>query len=76
METPDNVTPSVHKTADKIAAAAGQAGEVLEENGQRLKAAEQRAMEQCRGYVRDNPMTSVAIAIGAGVVLSRLLSVH
>jgi ElaB/YqjD/DUF883 family membrane-anchored ribosome-binding protein len=31
-------------------------------------------MEQCRGYVRDNPIASLGIAIAAGFLLSRLLS--
>jgi ElaB/YqjD/DUF883 family membrane-anchored ribosome-binding protein len=31
-------------------------------------------MKNCRGYIRDNPMTSVSIAVAAGFLLSRLVS--
>jgi ElaB/YqjD/DUF883 family membrane-anchored ribosome-binding protein len=74
MEIPDEVTKSAHRAADKVASVAGQASEVLGETGQQLKAAEQRLMANCRGYVRDNPVTSLGIAVGAGFILSRLLS--
>jgi ElaB/YqjD/DUF883 family membrane-anchored ribosome-binding protein len=74
MEIPDEVAKSAQRTSDKIASAASQAGEVLGEKGQQLKAAEQRVMANCRGYVRENPVISLGIAIGAGFVLSRLLS--
>jgi ElaB/YqjD/DUF883 family membrane-anchored ribosome-binding protein len=30
--------------------------------------------ENCREYVRDNPVTSLGIAVAAGFLLSRLLS--
>jgi ElaB/YqjD/DUF883 family membrane-anchored ribosome-binding protein len=73
METIDTVAGSAHEAVDKIAAATNQAAEALGEKGQQLKNAEERLMEDCRGYVRENPVTSLAIALGAGFLLSRLL---
>jgi ElaB/YqjD/DUF883 family membrane-anchored ribosome-binding protein len=70
----DRIASDAHQTVDKIASAAGQAADALGVKGAQLKNAQVRAMEQCRGYVRDNPATAMGIAITAGFVLSRLLS--
>jgi ElaB/YqjD/DUF883 family membrane-anchored ribosome-binding protein len=70
----DRVASGAHQAVDKIAGAAGQAAETLGVTGGQLQEAQMRAMEQCRGYVRDNPIASIGIAIAAGFLLSRLLS--
>ncbi len=74
METIDNVSHSAHETVDKIANASNQAAEAIGEKRAQLKNAEQQLVENCRGYVRDNPVTSLGIAVAAGFLLSRLLS--
>lgn len=74
METIDNVSHSAHETVDKIANATNQAAEAIGEKGAQLKNAEQQLVENCRDYVRDNPVTSLGIAVAAGFLLSRLLS--
>jgi ElaB/YqjD/DUF883 family membrane-anchored ribosome-binding protein len=74
METIDKASKSAHEAVDKIASATNQASEALSEKGNQLKNAEQQLMENCRGYVRDNPITSLGIAAAAGFLLSRLLS--
>ena len=74
METIDNASKSAHEAVDKIASATNQAAETLSEKGEQLKNAEQQLMENYRGYVRDNPITSLGIAVAAGFLLSRLLS--
>jgi len=76
METIDKVSHSAHAAYDKIADAAGDAAEVLGEKGEQLKKAEQKLMKNCRGYISENPITSVSIAVAAGFLLSRLLSRH
>jgi ElaB/YqjD/DUF883 family membrane-anchored ribosome-binding protein len=70
----DRIASRAHQAVDKIASAAGQAAGTLGVKGEQLKDVHLRAMEQCRGYVRDNPVTSLGIAIAAGYLLSRLLS--
>jgi ElaB/YqjD/DUF883 family membrane-anchored ribosome-binding protein len=70
----DRIASGAHQAVDKIASAAGQAAETLGVKGEQLKNAQVRVMEQCRGYVRDHPVTSLGIAIAAGFLLSRLLS--
>lgn len=74
METIANASNSAHEVVDKIANATSQAAEALGEKEDQLKSAEQRVMNQCRGYIRDNPITSLGIAAAAGFLLSRLLS--
>jgi ElaB/YqjD/DUF883 family membrane-anchored ribosome-binding protein len=74
METIEKASKSAHEAVDKIASATNQAAEALGEKGNQLKNAEQQLMENCRGYVRDNPITSLGIAVAAGFLLSRLLS--
>jgi ElaB/YqjD/DUF883 family membrane-anchored ribosome-binding protein len=74
METLDKVSNSAHEAFDKIASATSQATEALEEKGQQLKKTEQQLMKNCRGYISDNPIISVGIAVAAGFLLSRLLN--
>jgi ElaB/YqjD/DUF883 family membrane-anchored ribosome-binding protein len=74
METLDKASQSAHEAIDKIASATSQAADALGEKGQQLKQAEQQLLENCRGYVRDHPLTSLGIAAAAGFLLSRLLS--
>ena len=73
MKTIDKALNSAHEAVDNISCAAGQAAEALGEKGQQLKDAERRLLYNCRVYVRDNPVTSLGIAVAAGFLLSRLL---
>lgn len=70
MEIADKVSDFAHETGDKIASAK----EALGEKGEQLLNAEQRLMKNCQRYVRDNPVTSLGIAVATGFLLSRLLS--
>jgi len=74
METLDKISDSAHEAFDKVASATSQAAEALGEKGEQLKKTEQQLMKNCRGYISDNPITSVSIAVAAGFMLSRLLS--
>jgi len=74
METVDKASNFAHEAVDKLASASNQAVEALDEKGQQLKNAEQRLVRNCQVYIRDNPVTSLGIAVAAGFLLSRLLS--
>ena len=74
METLNKVSDSAHEAVNKVASATSQAAEALGEKGEQLKKTEQQLMKNCRGYISDNPITSVSIAVAAGFLLSRLLS--
>jgi len=74
METIDKASHSAHETVDKITNATNQAADALGEKGEQLINAEQQLMKNCCGYVRENPVTSLGIAVAAGFLLSRVLS--
>jgi ElaB/YqjD/DUF883 family membrane-anchored ribosome-binding protein len=74
MEITEKASNLAHEAAEKIASASSQVADTIGEKGEQLKNAEKRMVENCRGYVRDNPITSLGIAVAAGFVLSRLLS--
>lgn len=73
-DTVDRLRSSAHSTVDKVANATTQAAEVLGEKGEQLKNVEQQFVENCRGYIHKNPTASLGLAVGAGFLLSRLLS--
>ncbi|MCF7964087.1 DUF883 domain-containing protein [Methylobacter sp. Wu8] len=74
MEITDKAANLAHETFDNIANATHQAVEALGEKGEQLQNAEQHLMKNCRGYVRDNPISSIGIAVAGGFLLSRLLN--
>lgn len=76
METVEKTARSAQEVVDKVASATYEAAEVLGEKGKQLKNAEQQMMNHCRSYIQDNPITSLGIAVAAGFLLSRLLSVR
>ena len=76
MAITDKVSQSAHEAYDKIADASSHAAEALCDKGEQLKKAEQKLMKNCCGYISENPITSVSIAVAAGFLLSRLLSRH
>lgn len=73
-ETIDKVKSGAHEAVDKAANAANQAADALGKKGEQLKNAEQQLVENCRGYIHENPVASLGIAVGVGFLLSRLLS--
>ncbi|MCD2451170.1 DUF883 family protein [Methylicorpusculum oleiharenae] len=74
MEIIDKAANTANEAIDKVANATNQAAEALGKKGEQLKNAEQQLLEDCRVYIRDNPITSVGIAVAAGFLLSRLIS--
>jgi ElaB/YqjD/DUF883 family membrane-anchored ribosome-binding protein len=73
-ETIDKVKSGAHEAVDKAANAANQAADALGKKGEQLKNAEQQMVENCRGYIHEHPVASLGIAVGAGFLLSRLMS--
>lgn len=70
----DRLATGAHQAVDKIAGAATQAAATLDLKSEQIMDAQSRLTETCRDYVRDNPVTSLGIAVAAGFLLSRLLS--
>ena len=70
----DRMASSAHNVVDKLAGVAATAAETLGEKGEQFKVAQARATEASRDYVRENPLTSIGIAVAVGFVLSRLVN--
>jgi ElaB/YqjD/DUF883 family membrane-anchored ribosome-binding protein len=73
MDTLEKAADYVQDTADKVADATHYAAKALNEKGEQLLNAEQKLLKDCRTYIRDNPLTSVAIVLAAGFLLSSLM---
>lgn len=83
--TVDRVAQSAHQAIDRVAGKAGPAVEKLRASTSNAGAAlraradalgnmEEKWVENSRNYIRENPLTSVAIGVLIGVVLSKLSS--
>lgn len=65
----DKAADAAHKASDKAAQVSERSREVYDETMDRADA----WLEQAREYVREKPVQSVAIALGAGWLLGRIL---
>ena len=70
----DRFAKSAHEVVDKVATVASDAADSLGVKADQLKGAQSRLTEQCEGYVRENPLVSIGIAVAAGYILSKVLS--
>ncbi len=70
----DRVATSAHRAVDKLATVAGQAADSFGVKSDQFMKMQDQAVEQVRGYVRENPVASIGIALAAGYLLSKLLS--
>lgn len=73
-ETVDKASKATNEAVGKASRATRQVADKIDEKGNQLKHAEQRLVKECSIYIRDNPLTSVGIAMGVGFILSRFLS--
>lgn len=72
-ETVERVRTGAHEAVDKAAEVSHRAAETLSEKSGQMMDAQERLMEHAREYVRENPVTSLGIALGSGFILSRLM---
>ena len=73
-DTVNQLKSGAHDAIDKVAHASSQAADALSHKGEQLHDAEQQLFKNCRGYIQDNPVASLGIAVGVGFLISRLLS--
>jgi ElaB/YqjD/DUF883 family membrane-anchored ribosome-binding protein len=73
-ETIGRVKSGAHEAVDKAADAATQVADAIGQKGEHIRNAEQQFVEDCRGYIHQNPVASLGIAVGVGFLLSRLMS--
>lgn len=70
----ERMATGAHQVVDKLAGVAASAADKLGTKGEKMKETQSRLTEASRDYIRENPMTSIGIAVAAGVVLSRLIN--
>ena len=70
----DRLASGAHQAVDTFAGAASDAAASLSVKANQLKDGQALVTEQCRGYVRANPLAALGIALAAGFVLSRLIA--
>jgi ElaB/YqjD/DUF883 family membrane-anchored ribosome-binding protein len=68
----DRIASSAHEAVDRVAAATTSAAERLSGKGDELLASKDQWLQACSGYVKENPLTSLGIAVAVGYLLSRL----
>ncbi|MES2325482.1 MAG: hypothetical protein V4633_24800 [Pseudomonadota bacterium] len=70
----ERLASSAHAGVDKVSGALTTAGSRMEEKSKQLADAYRHFADTGRDYVRSSPATSVLVAVGAGYLLSKLLS--
>lgn len=70
----NRVASRAHVAVDQVTNAASGAADSLVARVDELQVTQSRLTEECRGYVRGNPLASVGIALAAGYLLSRALN--
>ena len=69
----DRVAALAHQAVDKAAVAAAPTAGWLAEQGESLNATQKKLVEDTCSYVSAHPMKSIAVALAAGFLLSRLV---
>jgi ElaB/YqjD/DUF883 family membrane-anchored ribosome-binding protein len=70
----DHLLSSVHDAVDRLSDVAAQAADKAELSGVYIKNAQRQATRSSRAFVREQPLTSIGIAVASGYLLSWLLS--
>jgi ElaB/YqjD/DUF883 family membrane-anchored ribosome-binding protein len=83
--TVDRAAQAAHEAIDRLAAKAGpaferlrgsatNAGETLRAKADQFGELEEEWVESARSYVRENPLTAVAVGVLAGLIIAKLTS--
>jgi len=70
--TLNRASERVHETVDRVTNAATSSLQQLGINSDEWLAMKDRAMESTRGYVRENPLMALGIALAVGILLARI----
>lgn len=70
----DRLASSAHAGVDRLSASLAGAGKTVDEKSRQLTEAYGKFADTGRQYVRSSPATSILVAVGAGFILSKLLS--
>jgi len=69
----ERIAASAHAAVDKAASAAGPAVEWSVKQGSNIRRQQQRATETTVTYITENPLKSIGICFGVGVVVGLLV---
>lgn len=69
----ERLNQTAHETVDKLMRAASMTAESVAAKSEQLMDAQERFTEECRVYVRQKPVTALAVAVGAGFLLSKFM---
>jgi ElaB/YqjD/DUF883 family membrane-anchored ribosome-binding protein len=69
----DRLASSAHAGVDKVSNLLSGASQTMGQRQQQLTDASRQLMDSTREYVRQKPGTAIAIAVGAGFILAKLL---
>lgn len=72
--TVERIAATAHSAVDGLANATCQVAETIGRRGEQLMDAEARMINSTRVYIGRYPMTSLGIALAAGLLLSRMLA--
>jgi ElaB/YqjD/DUF883 family membrane-anchored ribosome-binding protein len=70
----DRLASTAHAGVDRMTGMLSGASQTMSERSRQLGDSYQNYMEQGREYVRSNPGPAIAMAVGAGFLLAKLLS--
>ena len=71
-EATDRISGSLHEAIDKAADTASRVADNLGERKDQIVQTQDRLVGECRGFVKENPLTALAIAAGVGYFISRV----
>lgn len=69
----DRAATLAHEAADKLKGASAQTADWMSEKTESLSATQKKLVEDTCAYVSANPLKSIAMAVAAGYVLSKIL---
>lgn len=72
----EQVASGAHHAVESLAGSANHLSETLSATGRQLKARQSRLAASCCEQIRDRPVASLGIALGAGILLGWLLKLR
>lgn len=69
----DRITAGAHQAVEKLMTVASATADTVSQKSAQLMDAQERLVEEARGYVRQKPVTALAIAASVGYLMSRLM---
>ena len=71
-EAASEVHHNVNEAVDKVTEKAGKVVDDICEKGEKLMESQEKMLGECSSWVRSNPLTAIAMAAGAGYLLSKI----